>query len=50
MNPTHGTLRPQLLRRRYEVTDHVGTECLVVNVDHVRGEFPEEVIVEGQMS
>lgn len=50
MNPTHGTLNSQLLCHSREVANHIGAEGPVINCGCVHRMFPEEVIIEGQMS
>lgn len=50
MNATQGTLDLQLLRHRCEVARHVCAEGLIINSGSVHRVFPEQVVVEGQMS
>jgi len=50
VNPTHGTLDSQLLSHNREVADHVGAGGLVIDCGSVHRVFPEEVVVESQMS
>ena len=50
VNTTHGTLDSQLLRHNHKVTNHVSAGSLVINRGGIHGVFPEEVVVESQMS
>ena len=50
VNPTHGTFDSQFLRHNRKVTDHIGAGGLVIDCGSVHRVFPEEVVVESQMS
>lgn len=50
MDATHGTLGPQLLCHSRKVANHVRAEGLVISRGSVHRVFPEEIVVEGQMS